>query len=137
MYGGPKVGRLVMIVDDHAVIRHMLRAVFEAEDLRVSDAADGAEGIQRAQEEKPNLIILDLSMPVMNGLEAARELKVLMPDVPLLMFTNNAGEILEKEALSAGVFAVVCKSDSDSSERLVAHARAVLGLDGAAVRSVA
>jgi CheY-like chemotaxis protein len=42
-------------------------------------------------------------MPVMNGLEAARELKVLMPHVPLLMFTNNAAEVLEKETLSAGI----------------------------------
>ena len=120
--------RLVMIVDDHAIIRRMLRAVFEAEDLLVSDAADGAEGVQKAKEEKPNLIILDLSMPVMNGLEAARELKILMPHVPLLMFTNNAGEILEKDAFAAGVFAVVCKSDPDSSKQLVAHARALLGL---------
>jgi CheY-like chemotaxis protein len=109
----------------------MLRAVFEAEDLRVSDAADGAEGVQKANEEKPNLIILDMSMPVMNGLEAARELKILMPHVPLLMFTNNAGKILKKDALAAGIFAVVCKTDSDSSKQLVGHARALLGLDEA------
>jgi CheY-like chemotaxis protein len=120
-----------MIVDDHAVIRCMLRAVFEAEDLQVCDAMDGADGVRKAQELKPSLIILDLSMPVMNGLEAARALKLLMPDVPLLMFTNNAGAILEKEALSTGIFAVVCKSDSDSSKQLVAHARVLLGLEGA------
>ena len=54
------------------------------------------EGVRKAQAEKPDLIILDLSMPVMNGLEAARELKVLMPRVPLLMFTNNAGTAIEK-----------------------------------------
>jgi len=125
-----------MIVDDHAVIRLMLRAVLEAEDFQVSDAMNGSEGVQRAQDEKPNLIILDLAMPVMNGLEAARELKILMPHVPLLMFTNNAGEILRKDALSAGIFAVVCKSDSDSSQQLIAHAKALLGLDGAAVSSV-
>jgi CheY-like chemotaxis protein len=132
--GGLKVGRLVMIVDDHAITRSMLRAVFETEDLRGSDAADGAEGVQKAQAEKPSLIILDLSMPVMNGLEAARELKVLMPHLPLLMFTNNVGEILKKDAFSAGIFAVICKSDSDSSQQLVAHAKALLGLDGAAFR---
>jgi CheY-like chemotaxis protein len=118
-----------MIVDDHATIRRVLRAAFEAEDLEVSDAVDGADGVRKAQEIKPNLIILDLSMPVMNGLEAARALKLLMPLVPLLMFTNNAGEILKKDALAAGIFAVVCKSDSDSSKQLVALARALLGLD--------
>jgi len=78
------VPALVMIVDDHALVRRMVRQVFEAEDLEVLDAANGAEGVQRAEEVKPSLIILDLSMPVMNGLDAARELKVLMPDVPLL-----------------------------------------------------
>ena len=57
---------------------------------------NGADGVQKAQEIKPSLIILDMSMPVMNGLEAARALKVLMPLVPLLMFTNNAGGILEQ-----------------------------------------
>jgi CheY-like chemotaxis protein len=66
---------IVMIVDDHAVIRRVLREVFEAEDWEVSDAIDGADGVQKAQEVKPNFIILDLSMPVMNGLEAARELR--------------------------------------------------------------
>jgi CheY-like chemotaxis protein len=47
--------------------------MFEPENLVVSDAANGAEGIQKAQAEKPSLMILDLSMPVMNGLEAARQ----------------------------------------------------------------
>jgi CheY-like chemotaxis protein len=78
-----------MIVDDHAIIRRMVREVFEAENCEVLDAANDAEGVQKAQVVKPGLIILDLSMPVMNGLDAARELKLLMPHVPLLMFTNK------------------------------------------------
>jgi len=118
-----------MIVDDHAVIRRMVREVFEAEDLNVFDAANGAEGVQKAQEVKPSLIILDLSMPVMNGLDAARELKVLMPHVPLLMFTNNPGWIVEKEARSAGISAVISKSDSNGLRQLLARAKALLGRD--------
>ena len=120
-----------MIVDDHAIIRRMLREMFEAEDLEVFDAVNGAEGVQKAQEVEPGLIILDLSMPVMNGLDAARELKVLMAHVPLLMFTNNAGGIVEKEARSAGILAVISKSDSDGLKQLLARARALLGQDGA------
>ena len=120
-----------MIVDDQAVIRSMLREIFEPEDFDVSDATDGAEGVRKAQAEKPSLIILDLSMPLMNGLEAARELKVLMPDVPLLMFTNNAVGIVEKEARSAGISAVISKSDSDAMRRLLTQAKELLGLDGA------
>ena len=125
-----------MIVDDHAVIRRMVREAFEAEDLKLFDAANGAEGVHRAQEVKPGLIILDLSMPVMNGLDAARELKVLMPHVPLLMFTNNAAEIVEKEARSAGISAVISKSDSDGLKRLLARAKALLGLDGAGTQRI-
>jgi CheY-like chemotaxis protein len=77
-----KVPALVMIVDDHAIIRRMVGEVFEAENWEVLDAANGVEGVQKAQEVKPGLIILDLSMPMMNGLDAARELKVLMPHIP-------------------------------------------------------
>jgi CheY-like chemotaxis protein len=120
-----------MIVDDHAVIRRMVREVFEAEDLEVFDAANGAEGVQKAQDVKPGLIILDLSMPVMNGLDAARELKVLMPHVPLLMFTNNAAEIVEKEARRAGISGVISKSDSNGLKQLLARAKALLDQDRA------
>ena len=118
-----------MIVDDHALIRQMVHEAFEAADLEVFDAANGAEGVQKAQEAKPGLIILDLSMPGMNGLEAARELKVLMPQVPLLMFTNNAAPIVEEEARSAGISAVISKSDSDGLKQLLARAKSLL--DGA------
>jgi CheY-like chemotaxis protein len=119
----------VMIVDDHAIIRRILRALLEAESLVVSDAADGAEGVQKAQAVRPDLIILDLSMPVMNGLEAARELKTLMPQVPLLMFTNTGVAIVEKEARSAGIAAVISKSDADAPKQLIARAKVLLGLD--------
>lgn len=128
-----RVPTLVMIVDDHAVIRRMVRALLEAESLVVSDAADGAEGVQKAQAEKPDLIILDLSMPVMNGLEAARKLNVLLPHIPLLMFTNNAGGIMEKEARSAGISAVISKSDPGGLRQLLDHTKALLGLNQAGV----
>jgi len=123
---------LVMIVDDHAVIRRMLRLLLEAESLLVSDAVDGAEGIQKALVEKPDLIILDLSMPVMNGLEAARKLKVLMPHTPLLMFTNTAGAGVEKEARSAGICAVISKSEGVM--QLLARTKALLCLDEASAQ---
>lgn len=119
-----------MIVDDHAVIRHMLRALLEAESLLVSDAENGAECIEKARAEKPDLIILDLSMPLMNGLEAARELKVLMPRVPLLMFTNNPGGLVEKEARAAGISAVISKGDVEASKHLLTLTRTLLGLNG-------
>jgi CheY-like chemotaxis protein len=54
--------------------------------------------VEKAQEVHPDLVVLDLSMPVMNGLEAARALKVTMPSLPLLMFTNHIGSVMEDEA---------------------------------------
>jgi CheY-like chemotaxis protein len=111
----------------------MLRALFEGHDLKVCEAENGADGVQKAQDLNPGLVILDLSMPVMNGLEAARALQLTMPHVPLLMFTNNPGAVMEKEARHAGIFAVISKSDANSSQQLMAHAKILLGLDGADV----
>jgi CheY-like chemotaxis protein len=120
-----------MIVDDHAIIRRIVREMFEAKQFEVFDAANGAEGVQKAQEVKLGLIVLDLSMPVMNGLDSARELKVLMPHIPLLMFTNNAGAIMETEARFAGISAVTSESDSDGLKQLLARAKLLLGHGGA------
>jgi DNA-binding NarL/FixJ family response regulator len=63
------------------------------------EAADGRQAIDEAQRLKPDLVVLDLSMPVLNGLEAARVLKRLLPSVPLLMFTNFDSGQLKRETL--------------------------------------
>jgi CheY-like chemotaxis protein len=120
----------VLIVDDHSVIRRMLHALFEAHGMDVYVAENGADGVQKAQDSNPALVILDLSMPVINGLEAARALQLTMPHVPLLMFSNNLGAAIEKDARQAGIFAVVSKSDPSSSQQLIAHAKTLLGLHG-------
>jgi CheY-like chemotaxis protein len=74
----------ILIVDDHAplrmALRHLIDSVLEFEVC--GEAENGREGIERAGELQPDLIVLDLSMPVMNGFEAARELKALLPSVP-------------------------------------------------------
>jgi len=75
------------------------------------EAANGREAIEKAEQLKPDLVVLDLSMPVMNGLDAARELHRLLPSLPLVMFTNFNMPQLTKEALSAGITAVVSKSE--------------------------
>ena len=126
----------VLIVDDHAIIRKMLRSLFESGDFEVCEATNGAEGVQQAKSLSPALVVLDLSMPVMNGLDAARALKLIMPLVPLLMFTNHSGSALNKEARAAGVSAIVSKSESDSARQLLAHARTLLGLEGVQSQSV-
>ena len=115
----------ILIVDDSQVVRRTLRVTLERhDDWQVcGEAADGREGIEQAQKLVPDLVVLDFSMPVMNGLEAARELKRLMPSVLLVMFTNYGTDYLEKESLSAGVNAMVSKSDSKT---LVSSIQALL-----------
>jgi two-component system chemotaxis response regulator CheY len=99
----------VLIVDGHALIRRMLRTQLEAEGVVVQEAENGAVGVQKAQGSNPGLVILDLSMPVMNGLEAARALQIAMPQIPLLMFTTHSGVVMEKEARAAGI-ATCCRA---------------------------
>ena len=88
------------------------------------EAENGREAIDKAQQLHPDLIVLDLSMPVMNGIEGARVLKGLMPTVPLIVFSEYSDVFSEEEARSAGVAALVSKSEHVSV--LVGRARALL-----------
>lgn len=74
------------------------------------------------------MIILDLSMPIMNGFQAARALTLSMPGVPLLLFTNTVGDVVRREALAAGIASVFSKSDS--CDLLIEDAKARLGTPG-------
>ena len=82
------MAKTILIVDDNAYIRHALCDLFKREaDFEIcGEAENGKEAIAKARELHPDLIVLDLSMPVMNGLDAARELKRLMPTVLLIMY---------------------------------------------------
>ena len=102
----------VLIVDDSPLIRRLLRAALtESEWVVCEEAANGREGIVKAQELRPDVVVLDLAMPEMNGLQTARVLKRIMPTTPLLMFTSHLVPNLEEEAASAGIQKVVSKSD--------------------------
>ena len=105
----------VLIADDKPLIRQGLSELFQMEeDFEVcGDAENGREAVEKARELHPDLILLDLSMPVMNGLEAARVLKRVMPEVPVIMFSAY-GDSFENEARSAGVSALVSKSEDMS-----------------------
>ena len=104
----------ILIIDDSAVIRRALRRLVASKPgwIICGEALDGKDGIQKAQQLKPDAIILDLSMPQLGGMETARILKRLMPTVPLIMFTNFAKDQFSKEVLWAGIRRVVSKSDS-------------------------
>src|SRR5229473_4682419 len=103
------MAKTVLIVDDNEIIRRGLRELFTAEpDFDMcGEAENGREAIEKAQELHPDLIVLDLSMPVMNGIDAAKVLKRLMPAVPLIVFSEFSDVLSAEEAHSAGISALV------------------------------
>lgn len=121
--------RSVLIVDDHEAIRRGLRSLFRShpEFFICGEAVDGLDAIQKAQQLSPDLVILDLAMPEMNGLEAAAALKYLLPDVPLFLLTAHYNRELELAASASGVCAVFSKHDC--LEALIDRARSELHLE--------
>jgi DNA-binding NarL/FixJ family response regulator len=100
----------VLIVDDHESIRRNLRLHLESSGFSVcGEAVNGFDAIEKAQSLNPELIILDLAMPEMNGLEAAAALKYIAPSVPLILLTAHASREVELAAYSAGICAVFSK----------------------------
>jgi DNA-binding NarL/FixJ family response regulator len=116
----------VLVVDDNPAIRQALCKLFTREgDFDVcGEAENGREAIEKAQLLHPDLIVTDLSMPIMNGLEETRILKNLMPAVPVIIFTAHSDSFVEKEAVAAGASALVSKSEDVAV--LMATARSLL-----------
>jgi DNA-binding NarL/FixJ family response regulator len=103
----------VLVVDDNSSVRKLICELFTREsDFEVCGEADnGRDAILKAQEVAPDLIVTDLSMPLMNGLEETSMLKKLMPEVPVIIYSAHMDSFFEKEALAAGASAAVAKSD--------------------------
>jgi two-component system chemotaxis response regulator CheY len=116
----------ILIADDHAGVRTVLRSLFDKNGFEVcGEAVNGLDAIQKAQEFHPDLIVLDFCMPVMDGLEASRQLTRLMPDIPLMMFTSHVGRVMEEDARKAGIRRIIAKGES--IQRLMNDARELLG----------
>ena len=120
------MAKTILIVDDNAHIRLALCELFKREaDFEVcGEAENGREAIIKALELSPDLIVLDLSMPVLNGLDAARELKRLMPTVPLIMYSLFGDVFGEQQARLIGISELVSKSQPAAI--LVSKARSLL-----------
>ena len=105
----------ILLADDHALVRRGLRLIIDAQpDLEVSaEATDGAEAVRLAAQDEIDLAILDISMPRMTGLQAARELHKRHPDLPILILTMHESEQYLHEALRAGASAYVVKKVAD------------------------
>lgn len=116
----------ILIVDDNPLVRHAVRAIFEAHsDFQVcGEASDGRDAISKTQELHPDLVILDMAMPVMNGIEAARILSTMMPQVFLILLTAHDLAFFEPEARAAGINVVLSKDEAATG--LIPHARSLL-----------
>ena len=114
--------RTVLVVDDSPSIRHRLCELCSCQDFEVcAEAVNGADAIEKARQWRPELIILDPSMPIMGGLEAAPHLKKLLPETPIILFTLFGQTLPENAARVAGITMVVSKSES--LETLIKKAR--------------
>jgi two-component system response regulator NreC len=116
----------VLVVDDHETVRKgvcaILHAHFNAETCE--EAANGQEAITKAIALEPDIVILDINMPVLGGFAAAKELQRLRPQTPILFLTMNAGEAFVSEARKAGVQGFVTKDRA--GEVLVDAVKALL-----------
>jgi DNA-binding NarL/FixJ family response regulator len=103
----------ILVVDDDKLIRNGLRSFVESRtQFEVcGEAVNGLDAIEKARTLHPDLIVMDFSMPVMNGIEAGAILKAVVPKVPIVMYTLHDTAAIKIQALAAGVRAVVQKHD--------------------------
>ncbi|MFC0531840.1 response regulator [Phytohabitans kaempferiae] len=114
----------ILLADDHALVRRGVRLILDGEpDLAVvAEAGDGAEAIEMARTHQPHLAILDIAMPRLTGLQAARELSRLQPQLRILILTMYDNEQFFFEALRAGASGYVLKSVADRDLVQACHA---------------
>jgi DNA-binding NarL/FixJ family response regulator len=103
----------ILLADDFAPWRAQLRSFlqYKTEWKIVFEARDGLEAVQKTVELHPEVVLLDLSMPGLNGIEAAKRIRQLSPDSKIVILTENADEDLRAAALQAGASAYVLKSE--------------------------
>ena len=107
------MAKTVLIVDDNPTIRRSLCELFtqQADFAICGEAENGLQAIEKARQRKPDLIVLDLVMPGMNGLDVARVINAMLPEVPMILFTLHNDGLVQEQARSAGIATVVSKSE--------------------------
>ncbi len=106
--------RRVLIVDDHSLLRHGIAKLLPEETYEVEEAASGTEALVRARHHRPDLVIMDLSMPGPNGIETAKRLLEIDASLKIILFTQQLGRELTRAAFRAGVRAYVAKQSAVS-----------------------
>jgi len=110
----------IIIADDHNVVRRGLKAILHEKPgwTVCAEAADGREAVECAKRLKPDVVILDVAMPLLNGVEAARQIRKVSPKTEVLILSAHSSERLASEVLHAGARGYLVKDDAD--EELIA-----------------
>ncbi|HXM62559.1 MAG TPA: response regulator transcription factor [Terriglobales bacterium] len=117
--------KTLLIADDHFSIREILRRMFEEnQEWSVAEAMDGRDAVNKVAQLRPDVVVLDFSMPVMNGLEAGAAIKRIRPRTPLILFTAYKDDFLEKQAYDKGFSVVVSKGEA--ANRLIESVRVLI-----------
>ncbi len=116
----------VLIVDDHELVRRGLKEILRGTDFEVcGEAENGQEGLAQTLSLRPDLVLLDMSMPVLTGLQAAAKIRRLVPDTKILIVTMHDSPQMEIEARAAGADAYITKMAASKS--LLEAMRALVG----------
>jgi DNA-binding NarL/FixJ family response regulator len=104
----------ILVVDDHPIVRHGLRTLLggRPEWEIIDEAEDGIEAVEKTDRLKPDVVVLDVSMPRMDGLEACRRIRTSVPKSEVLIVTQDDSPQMIREALSAGARGYIVKSDA-------------------------
>jgi CheY-like chemotaxis protein len=128
----PEWSKLLLIVEDDPLMQRMYQKIFTFEKYRVETASDGEEGLDKVRELKPTVVLLDVMMPKMNGMQVLEKIKAdpAIKDIPVIMLTNLAGEKDAEAALMKGAVKYIVKSEYDPKqivmmvkEIIAAHSR--------------
>ena len=108
----------VLIIEDDELILRMYQQIFRLKGYEVIVAMNGEEGLEQAQATKPDLIVLDIMMPKLNGLDMLKKLKTMpeIADIPVVILTNLMGAADAEEAMRAGAIKYIGKSDYKPKE---------------------
>jgi DNA-binding NarL/FixJ family response regulator len=106
----------ILIADDHEVVRSGLRKILESQPNWevVAEVGDGRDAVSKATETRPDIAVLDYSLPLINGIEATRQIRARLPKTEVLIFTMHDNETLISELLKAGARGYLLKSDAQS-----------------------
>jgi two-component system chemotaxis response regulator CheY len=102
----------VLVVDDSDITRRILRTLLGSRHWTICEAEGGCSGIKKFQRLKPDVVVLDLAMPDMNGIETAKQMSASDPNIPIVLFTILEIAGLERPAQDAGIRAIVTKSEA-------------------------